>query len=162
MTFKSMVWWSRMAAFVVLGTVAGAAPDDVTSFGGRWDATVVVNGVEVPFAFEIVAEGTALKGSFFNGERRITSTSSRVENGLLVLSFDQYASRLQVSSEEGRLVGEYQRGSRGAYPFTATRAPAVRPVAGDAPSIGGRGSCRPTAPRASPPGDSSSSNPVRR
>jgi peroxiredoxin len=126
-----------MAAFVVLSTVAGAASDDIASFAGRWDATVVVNGVEVPFAFEIVEEGTALKGSFFNGERRITSTASRVENGHLVLSFDQYASRLQVSSEEGRLVGEYQRGSRGAYPFRATRAPAVRPVAGEAPSIAG-------------------------
>ncbi len=51
---------------------AGAQP---ASLVGRWDGVVVVNGLEVPFPFEVAAAGPGLQGSFFNGERRITSTA---------------------------------------------------------------------------------------
>jgi peroxiredoxin len=120
-------------------TLALAASD--ATFTGRWDATVVANGVEVPFEFEIVGDGSALEGSFFNGDERVTSTSSRLENGRLVLRFDQYATRLDLALENGELAGEYHRGARGAYPFRAKRAAARSPSgassSSDAPSIDG-------------------------
>src|SRR5262245_49222689 len=58
----------------ILATATAASASDVATYGGRWDAVVVANGVDVPFVLEIVAEGSVLKGSFFNGERRITSS----------------------------------------------------------------------------------------
>ncbi len=58
-----------------------ATAQPAATLAGRWDAIVIVNGVEVPFPFEIVGEGAALKGSFFNGDRRITSTSVATEDG---------------------------------------------------------------------------------
>lgn len=131
---------SWIVAVLLLGGALVAAAGDAPPFAGRWDAIVVANGVEVPFAFEIVGEGRGIKGSFFNGDRRITSTDGRVENDTLVLSFAQYAARLQVAYQNGELTGEYQRGSRGAYPFRATRASTSTSgatTAGDVPSIAG-------------------------
>ena len=114
-----------------------SAAQDPPQIAGRWDGTVVVNKLEIPFAFEIVGAGPSLKGSFFNGERRITSTSSRFENGMFVLSFDQYASRLQVTYRDGQLSGEYLRARGAPYPFRAVRATAAAPTAAGAPSIAG-------------------------
>jgi peroxiredoxin len=129
--------WTGITAGVLL-VALGVGPDDRQRFGGRWDATVVVNGVEIPFAFEIAANGAPLQGSFFNGDRRITSTAGRFENGGLTLDFDQYAAKLHASFEDGQLVGEYQRGTRGAYPFRAARATARARPDVHAPPIGGR------------------------
>src|SRR5262245_37290835 len=45
------------------------------SLAGLWDATVVANRLDVPFRFEITGNGAAIKGSFFNGDEKVTSTS---------------------------------------------------------------------------------------
>jgi thiol-disulfide isomerase/thioredoxin len=107
------------------------------AWAGRWDAVVVVNGVDIPFRFDIVSDGSAIKGSFFNGARQVTSTSGRIEQNALVLSFDQYAARLQLTQEDGKLTGEYNRGSRGTWPVRLTRASTTQRSAADAPSIDG-------------------------
>jgi peroxiredoxin len=121
---------------VAAASVAHAAAVDAP-FAGRWDAVVVVDGVEVPFPFEIVANGESLRGSFFNGERRITSTAGRADASGLTFNFDQYATKLVASFKDGQLVGEYQR-PRGPYPFRAARAEKADAVDGkDAPSIDG-------------------------
>jgi thiol-disulfide isomerase/thioredoxin len=127
---------SALLAMVLIANVVGAAQDQ-RAFVGRWDAIVVANKVEVPFPFEIVADGATLRGSFFNGDLRITSTASRIEDGVLTLNFDQYATKLQASFKDGVLTGEYQR-TRAPYPFRAvraTRAATARPA--NVPSIDG-------------------------
>jgi thiol-disulfide isomerase/thioredoxin len=138
-----MTRWSQVAALALLAGLAGAgtawsgqAP--TPALAGRWDATVVVNSVEVPFTFEIAGDGTALAGSFFNGDRRITSTSSEVAGGTATFSFAQFGSALRAKVEDGRLTGEYQRAKGTPYPFQAGRAATqVRTIDGDVPSIGG-------------------------
>jgi peroxiredoxin len=127
---------------VILAIIGAAALGAVTAaaqpqpLNGRWDASVVVNGVEIPFLFEIETRNGALSGSFFNGERRIRSTSSRPkENGLLFL-FDQYAATLDLSVNADQLSGEYRRGTRTVYPFKAGRAVAAKST-GSGPSIEG-------------------------
>src|SRR5262245_19824199 len=45
------------------------------SIHGRWDAVVVVNGVEIPFRFDLAQTTGGVNGSFFNGDERIESTS---------------------------------------------------------------------------------------
>jgi thiol-disulfide isomerase/thioredoxin len=128
-----------MSLAVLLVVLGAAIPEaqDASPWVGRWDATIVANNVDVPFRFDIVGSGSALKGSFFNGERRITSTSSRVQDGALILNFDQYATKLRVTHRDGQLEGEYQRGSRPAYPFRAVKFNPAAKIAGSAPSIDG-------------------------
>ena len=47
------------------------------SLSGLWDAAVVVNGLEIPFRFEIAGDGAAISGSFFNGDEKVTSTGGK-------------------------------------------------------------------------------------
>ena len=98
------------------------APTDAAqgkpSVSGLWDAAVVVNGLEVPFRFEISGSGQALTGSFFNGDEKVTSTAGKFENGALTLNFDHYATSVEASLVNGRLAGVYNRAT-GYYPFYA-------------------------------------------
>ena len=117
----------------LLALAALPARVEAQSISGLWDASVVVNGgIEIPFRFEIAGSGKSIKGSFFNGDEKVTSTTGSFENGALVLSFDEYGTKVEATFKDGRLDGQYSRGTRGApYPFQAKRfAPA--PV-GDAP-----------------------------
>lgn len=120
----------------LLGFIAPAAADR-PSVAGKWDAHVVANGVEVPFPFEIAGEGSTLKASFFNGDRRITSTAARFEDDVLVLTFDQYASKLRVAFTDGQLAGEYHRARGAPFPFRAVRASNAPAANAKAPSIDG-------------------------
>jgi len=117
----------------MLGLAVLPARAAAQSLSGLWDATVVVNGgIEIPFRFEIAGSGAAIKGSFFNGDEKVTSTTGTFTSGALTLSFDEYGTKLEATLKDGRLEGQYSRGTRGApYPFQAKRfAPA--PV-GNAP-----------------------------
>lgn len=88
------------------------------SLAGLWDAAVVVNGLEIPFRFEIGGSGAAINGSFFNGDEKVTSTGGKYENGSLTLNFDHYATAVEAALVNGRLTGIYNRGAS-YYPFYA-------------------------------------------
>jgi thiol-disulfide isomerase/thioredoxin len=88
------------------------------SVTGLWDAAVVVNGLEIPFRFEIAGSGASITGSFFNGDEKVTSTGGKFDNGALTLNFDHYATSVEASLVNGRLAGVYQRAT-GYYPFYA-------------------------------------------
>ena len=110
------------------------------SLAGLWDATVTLNNgaLEIPFRFELSGSGSNIQGSFFNGNEKVTSTSGRLENGSLVLSFDEYGTRLEATVKDGRLAGQYSRGTRGApLPFQAKRFAPVPVGDANVPSIAG-------------------------
>ena len=124
-----------IVALLALATVAPAAAPPGSHLDGKWDATVTVNGLDIPFPFEIATKDGAPVASFFNGDRRITSTASRPRDGGVILAFAQYGTTLDLSVEPGRLTGEYRRGTRTIYPFRATRAVSAPPaMAGSAPA----------------------------
>jgi thiol-disulfide isomerase/thioredoxin len=119
-------------------SIALPAPAGAQSLNGLWDATVVVNDVVIPFRFELAGTGSAAKGTFFNGDEKMTSTTGSFENGALVLSFDEYETKLEATLKDGTLEGQYSRGTRGApYPFQARRFTPSTSDAGNVPSIAG-------------------------
>ena len=119
----------------LLGPIALAGAQSVT---GLWDAVVTVNNVDVPFRMEFSGNGKALKGSFFNGDERVTSTSGAIDHGAIVLSFDEYETRLEAQLTDGILEGQYLRGTRGApYPFRAKRFTPTNADASNVPGIAG-------------------------
>src|SRR4051794_25356946 len=101
---------------VILATIGLPVPAAAQSIAGLWDATVLVNNgaLEIPFRFELSGSGSSVKGSFFNGDDKTTSTSGSLENGKLTLSFDELGTKLDAVLKNGRLEGEYSRGTRGA------------------------------------------------
>ena len=54
---------AQVAAMVLLAGTGGSARAPQPALAGRWDATVVVNKVEIPFVFEIAGDGKSLAGT---------------------------------------------------------------------------------------------------
>ncbi len=136
MRINSIRSWMQ-AAIVTLGVTVSAYAADTTPPLGRWDAIVVVNGIDVPFRFDIAAAKKGVSGSFVNADQKITSTSGTFDNDVMTLRFAQYASTLHATYRDGRLEGTYDRGSRGAYPFKAQRFTTAAMPTANAPSIDG-------------------------
>src|SRR6516162_10074255 len=109
---------TRMFVAAFLTVVPAAMAQSVA---GLWDATVKINNLVIPFRMEFSGEGSAVVGTFFNGDERFTSTSGRLENGSLVVDWDHYLSELQATWKDGVLTGSYTHGGRrgGTYPFEA-------------------------------------------
>jgi thiol-disulfide isomerase/thioredoxin len=124
----------------LVGLVTLPAPAGAQSLAGMWDATVTVNnsGLEIPFRMEFSGSGAAVKGSFFNGDEKVTSTTGKFENGALLLTFDEMGTTLEATLKDGRLEGQYSRGTRGTpYPFVAKRFAPAPTGDKDIPSIAG-------------------------
>ena len=133
---------TKLSALIVvlLALVAVPSRAGAQSVSGLWDATVLVNNgkLEIPFRFELSGSGSSVKGAFFNGDDKTMSTSGSLENGTLTLNFDELGTKLQATLKDGRLEGEYSRGTRGApYPFAAKRFTPVAAAEANIPSIAG-------------------------
>jgi len=133
---------TKLSALLVVLLALLALPQHAAAqaINGLWDATVVVNNgaLEIPFRFELSGSGPNVKGSFFNGDDKTTSTSGSLENGRLTLNFDELGTRLEATLKDGRLEGQYSRGTRGApYPFAAKRFTPVTAGDTNVPSIAG-------------------------
>jgi peroxiredoxin len=123
-----------MVLTMLCGTAS--AQDSARGLAGRWDATVVVDGVTIPCRFDLTASDGTVQGSFFNGDQRVSSTTGTLANGVLTLVWEQYGSTLTATVRDGALEGSYDRRSRGLYPFQARRYTPAR-AAANAPSIAG-------------------------
>ena len=122
------------ALSVLAPAVRAQAP--AQSLSGLWDAAVVVNGLEIPFRFEIAGTGPSINGSFFNGDEKVTSTGGKYENGTLTLNFDHYATQIEAGLVNGRLAGVYNR-AQGFYPFYAKKFAPSNVFPNEVPQIDG-------------------------
>jgi len=125
-----------MIAKTFVALLLAIAPAAVAqSLTGRWDASVKVGELDIPFRMDIAQNGSNVTGSFFNGDLKIPSSSGNFENDNLSLTYDFYGSTLQATLKDGVLTGTYKSGSR-AQAFTAKRYQAP-PTVANAPSIDG-------------------------
>ena len=124
--------YNRLALCVTVLMTVAPAVTLAQSLAGVWEASVIVNGLQIPFRLELAGEGPNLRGWFFNGDEKVPSTGGRFDNGSLVLSFDQYASKLEATLRDGVLEGKYGRTGRAGYVFRAKRF-TPDPVTADGP-----------------------------
>ncbi|MBV9886908.1 MAG: TlpA family protein disulfide reductase, partial [Acidobacteria bacterium] len=98
-----------------------------TSVVGSWDAVVTVGKAEVPFRFDIAVDGSEARGFFFEGTKRIASTSGKFANGELELNYGFLSSTLTAKFDGQVLVGTYRYNRKNGkeYAFRATRASQV-------------------------------------
>jgi thiol-disulfide isomerase/thioredoxin len=85
---------------------------------------------------ELAGSGPGARGSFFNGDEKVTSTSGRFDRGRLVLEFNYYGSKLDASLKNGTLAGTYFRNNK-YLPFEAKRFTPAALTEGAVPSIAG-------------------------
>jgi thiol-disulfide isomerase/thioredoxin len=110
-----------------------------TKLDGLWDATVTVGQAEIPFRFEIACEGDRWTGYFFEGGKKIASTSGTFTNGTLKLNYEFLNSTLTATSEGNALVGSYRYNRKNGreYAFHAQRAAASTAAPSNPPQIAG-------------------------
>lgn len=135
----------RVGLFVIAPALLAPAKAAKPAIDGLWDATVVANGVTVPFRFEIAQHGT--RGFFFEGDRKIGSTSGTFQNGLLKLDYDFLNTTLEATLNGVELRGTYLNHRPKSRPleFSARRFTPVPAATEDPPQIAGNWDMRRTS-----------------
>jgi thiol-disulfide isomerase/thioredoxin len=130
------------ASIVCFGATAFA--ESAAAIDGRWDASLTVNGVVIPFRLDISGDGPTLQGTLYNGEDKELTTKASFKNGNLILNQEHYLTRITATLKDGQLVGSVhlhggggEQGPEG-NPFQAKRHVDAAEPAADAPNIAGR------------------------
>jgi thiol-disulfide isomerase/thioredoxin len=95
---------------ISLAWLPGAQAKAATGLSGLWDAAVDIRDFTAPFKFGIEQRrGGKVQGWFFNGDAKIVSTGGSLSGDHLVLDFDQYARKLELTIKpDGSLGGVYE------------------------------------------------------
>jgi thiol-disulfide isomerase/thioredoxin len=129
----------RKTILVGVCLLAAAPGASAAGIAGLWDAVVVANNVEVPFRFEIAQTGSRVEGFFFEGDRKVGSTSGSFENGVLKLEYDFLNTMLEATLDGDQLRGTYRNKRPRARPteFRAHRFTPRPPAPAAAPNVNG-------------------------
>lgn len=89
--------------------------------GGLWNAVIVVGKAEIPFRFEISRQGDQWQGFFFEGDRRIGSTSGSFASETLRLDYEFLNTTLTATFDGNQWNGTYRYNQKNGreYPFHA-------------------------------------------
>lgn len=131
---------TRFFAFLAMTLLAASLSALGQSVDGLWDASIAVNGVDVPFRIEISTKGTDAGSYFFNGNEKVNpSTRGSFRDGNLHLEFASYATELTASLKDGAFTGAYVAGPGTSYPFHAEphHSSSQAGASSEAPNIGG-------------------------
>jgi len=79
-----------------------------STIAGLWDAKIVANQLEIPFRFEIAQNGNQVQGFFFEGDRKIGSSSGSFSGGHLILEYDILETTLEVTFLDDQFAGTYR------------------------------------------------------
>ncbi|HEY7285036.1 MAG TPA: TlpA disulfide reductase family protein [Vicinamibacterales bacterium] len=145
------------AAFLVasLALTVPAPAQAAAPISGLWDAVVVANDIDVPFRFEIANKGTEAQGFFFEGDRKVGSSSGSFVDGALKLEFDHLNTILEARMDGDQLVGTYRNNRPNAkpQPIRMRRFTPVTIDGADAPALAGTWEMRRVAAEVSAPRD---------
>jgi thiol-disulfide isomerase/thioredoxin len=112
---KKQTLWSTKSlvaiAAVALGigsvpTFAQTATDQSGALAGRWSATLTQGNVAIPFRLDISGAGDHVVGTLYNGQDIETTTSARIENGVVELNFEHYLTSIAATVKDGELDGK--------------------------------------------------------
>jgi thiol-disulfide isomerase/thioredoxin len=109
------------------------------SIVGRWDAFVTVGAANVPFRFEIAVDGSEARGFFFEGGKRVPSTSGRYADGTLQINYDFLNATLTARLDGESLVGSYRYNRKNGkeYAFRATKSSTIAINHDQGPNVAG-------------------------
>jgi len=110
-----------------------------TKIDGLWDASVLVGQARIPFRFEIASTNGQVQGFFFEGDKKIGSTSGRFVNNELQLQYEFLYSTLTATFDGEQFQGtyRYKRKNGKEYAFHARRFHPVDPQLVAFPQIAG-------------------------
>jgi thiol-disulfide isomerase/thioredoxin len=95
-------------AAVAISLVSPRSAFSASNITGLWDAKIVANQLEIPFRFEIAQNGNQVQGFFFEGDRKIGSSSGSFSGGHLILEYDILETTLEVTFLDDQFAGTYR------------------------------------------------------
>jgi thiol-disulfide isomerase/thioredoxin len=150
---RSLAIALAFALGVVFGSPTGAQQQ--ASLDGLWDATVATGAAEIPFRFEIATTGGEVHGFFFEGDRKVGSTSGTFVDGKLTLEYDFLNTILEATLADGALTGTYRSRRPNARPqeVRMRRFTPVAPGSTEPPQLAGTWEMRRIAEEVTAPRD---------
>ncbi len=128
----------RRVPFVAVVLLLVALPATSASrIAGLWDAVVVADQVEIPFRFEIAQNGAQVQGFFFEGDRKIGSTSGAFDNGKLKLEYDFLNTTFEATFDGDQFRGLVRRTERPPLEIRGHRFAPVAAGTAQTPQIAG-------------------------
>jgi len=132
-----LLWLALSPPLHAAASTASPTPSSAAAATtGLWSGEARRDGLEVRVALQLDGSAAAMRGAFFNGEERVTSTAGRLDGTRLALEFAHYATRLEGSLEDGVLRATYATRS-GPWPLELRRQRAAPTYARGAPDIAG-------------------------
>jgi thiol-disulfide isomerase/thioredoxin len=119
-----MRWVPLALILLLVGVPVSSAPPKIS---GLWDAAIVADQFEIPFRFEIVQNGDRVQGFFFEGDRKVGSTSGTLQNGNLRLEYDFLNTTFDATFDGDQFHGTYRVNVANAAPM-AVRGHRFAPV----------------------------------
>jgi thiol-disulfide isomerase/thioredoxin len=104
-----------------------------TNIAGLWDAEIVAGPLQIPFRFEIAQKGNQVQGFFFEGDRKIGSSSGTFADGRLKLDYDILETTLEANFQGDQFAGTYRFNRSNSQPLVI-RAHRFVPAPADAAS----------------------------
>ena len=95
-------------AALAISLVSPPSAFSASTIAGLWDAKIVANQLEIPFRFEIEQNGNQVQGFFFEGDRKIGSSSGSFSGGHLILEYDILETTLEVTFLDDQFAGTYR------------------------------------------------------
>src|ERR1700686_5416096 len=105
---QASIHGTLLALAVILAAIPAASAPAPSGISGLWDAIIVVDRAEIPFRFEIAQDANHVQGFFFDGDRKIGSTSGTFAAGMLKLDYDFLNTTLEATLDNGQLIGVYR------------------------------------------------------
>jgi hypothetical protein len=90
--------------FFLLATYAAAQSDPPS---GRWETTIALDGLKIPFTMQLVLDKNPVSGTFVNGDERVTSSNGAFKDGVLRLNFEKSGTTLEAKITNDALKGKY-------------------------------------------------------
>ncbi len=130
----------RLFGLAVLAVIAPAAW--AGDLDGRWDATVNIQGNEIPFRIDFSGDGDRFVATLFDGDLKVTSTGGKRDKDALTADFGHYLTRITARVKDGRLEGKvdgrFERDRYiASYDFRAQRHVVAPASEAKAPAIAG-------------------------
>jgi thiol-disulfide isomerase/thioredoxin len=82
------------------------AQSQADNLEGRWAATLTQNDLVIPFRLDISGSGSNVTGTLYGGDDTETTTSARIENGSVQLTFEHYLTTINAKVKDGELDGQ--------------------------------------------------------
>ena len=105
---------------MVAATLVAASVLCAQTPSGRWDATITIGSLRVPFTMHFEGSGSSFVAFIVTGDTRIRSSTASFDGKTARADFETSASRMQAVVGEGALTGTFGNEKTGMHPLKAS------------------------------------------